>query len=119
LFIGGTFGLEAEQNQDRQERLDTRISEAEGGSALILDLDRLLEFLEGLGSEVAIVCDLFHLEDTPIGSEANLSELGQVVQPTTDTEVIGVVDGGLGAQSPAFLVILLEVRVLIVLTFWR
>ena len=114
FFIGESFGLEAEQNQHGQKCLDARVSEAEGGSTLILDLDRLLEFLEGLGTEVAIVGDLFHLEDTPIGGEANLPEFGQVVQPAADPKVIGVVDGRLGAQSPAFLVILLEVRVFIV-----
>ena len=53
----------------------------------ILDLDRLLELLEGLGPKVAIVRDRFHLQDTPIGSEANLPQLGQIVQPPTDTKV--------------------------------
>jgi hypothetical protein len=106
LFMGESLGLEAEQNQHGQEGLDARVSEAEGGSALILDLDRLLEFLEGLGAEVAIMGDFFHLQDTPIGGAAHLPPLGQVVQAATAPEGLSVVEGRLGAHSPAFLVVL-------------
>ena len=36
------------------------------------------------------------------------------MQPFADLEVAGIVDGGLGAQRPAFLVVLLDLGVLVV-----
>lgn len=39
---------------------------------------------------------------------------GQVGQPFPDGEIVGVIDGGLGPQRPAFLVVLLDSAVLVV-----
>ena len=46
--------------------------------------------------------------------EADLSQLRQVVKPLADIEITGVVDGGLGAQSTAFFVVLLDAGAFVV-----
>ncbi len=54
------------------------------------------------------------VEETPVGGEADLPECGKIVEPSADTEVTGVVDGGLGPEGLALLVILLDPGVLVV-----
>jgi hypothetical protein len=51
------------------------------------------------------------VEETPVGGEADLTQRVEVVQSTADAEVVGVVDGGLGAQCDAELVIIFSLRV--------
>ena len=53
-------------------------------------------------------------QQASIGGVTQLFELIKVVQQSADVEVVAVVDGGLGAQRAAFLVILLDARVLVV-----
>ena len=60
------------------------------------------------------MAEFLDLQHAPVGGEADLAQPGQVVQPTPDAEVVGVVDGGFGPQRPALFVILLEVGVFVV-----
>ena len=47
-------------------------------------------------------------QQAPVGGVADLPQRGQIGQPFAEAEVHGVVDGGLGAQRPSFLVVLLD-----------
>src|ERR1700685_100056 len=60
-----------------------------------------------------MTCSL-HFEEPAIGGKADGAQLWQVVQTLADAKVVGVVDGGLGAQGPAFLVILLDMAVFVI-----
>jgi len=40
--------------------------------------------------------DALDFEQTPVGLEADVADLGQIVQALADAKVVGVVDGGLG-----------------------
>jgi hypothetical protein len=91
-----------------------RIGEAESGSPLRLDLNGAVYLLEGLLGEEAIMTDVFDLEQTAVGLKANLPQCGQVAQTLADVKVAGVVDGGFGPQSTAFLVVLLDARSFVV-----
>jgi hypothetical protein len=53
------------------------------------------------GSGGGVVADVFDVQQTPVGGEADLPQCGEVRQPFTQVEVAGVVDGGLGAQGAA------------------
>ncbi len=60
---------------------------------------------------------LLHLEHASVGRKADAPQRGQVMQQTSDLEVVAVVDCGFRAQArtaPARLMILLEVRVLVI-----
>jgi hypothetical protein len=63
---------------------------------------------------MTIVADALDVEQTSIGFEADLPQCGQVLQLLADTEIARVVDGGLGAQGPLLLVVLLDPRMLVV-----
>ena len=63
---------------------------------------------------MAIRAEGLDVQQTSIGGEADRPQGGQVVQPLADGEVAGVVDRGLGAQRPSFLVVLFDPAVLVV-----
>ena len=60
------------------------------------------------------MADGLDAQEASVGGEADLPQRGQVVQPFTDGEVAGVVDGGLGAQGTAEFVVLLDLAGLVV-----
>ena len=76
--------------------------------------DRAVDPLEGLLGEDAVVTEALDFEQPAVGAEADLAQFRQVVQSLADAEVVGVVDGGFGAQSALFLVILLDPGVLVI-----
>jgi hypothetical protein len=53
-------------------------------------------------------------QQASVGGEADLPQSGQVGQSFPDSEVAGVVDGGVGAQCSSVFVILLDRGVLVV-----
>ena len=55
----------------------------------------------------AIQADCLDVQQTSVGLKADRPQRGQVMQPFADVEVPGVVEGRLGAQGAAFLVVLL------------
>ncbi len=65
-------------------------------------------------SDVAVAARSLDVEETPIGFEADLLECREIMEPFADTEVVGVVDGGLGAEGLSLLVVLLDLRSFVV-----
>ena len=86
VAIGEPGGEETEDDQGREERLDPILLEAERGGSLAVDRDGLSNLRERRCAEVAIVADPLDVEQTSIGSEADLPERGQVRQPLADPE---------------------------------
>jgi hypothetical protein len=96
-------------------RVWTRSSpERERRGALVADEARTPEGVKPLLAYRAAVADSLDVEQTSVGSKADLPECGKVVKPPAYVEVASVVDGGLGSQGAAFLVILLDPRGLVV-----
>ena len=54
------------------------------------------------------------VQETSVGLEADPPECGEIMEPSADTEVPGVVDGHFCAERLAQLVILLDLGVLVV-----
>ena len=80
-----------------QEGLDTLILEAECGGTLLGDETGSLNGVKSVLADEAVVADSLDVEQTSVGSKADLPECGKVMQPLADIEVTGVVDGGLGS----------------------
>src|SRR5260370_1237276 len=76
--------------------------------------DRVAGGVQDVGSEDRVVAESLGAQQAPVGGVADLPQGGQIGQPFAEVEVHGVVDGGLGAQGPSFLVVLLDLGVLVV-----
>ncbi len=76
--------------------------------------DRVVHGGERLGGADRVVAESLDAQQAPVGGEADLPQGRQVGQPFPDAKVARIVDGGLGAQRPSFLVILLDLGVLVI-----
>ncbi len=114
LSLTEAFGLQTEENQGLQKRQHAPVPEAQWGGSLSIANDGGLQLLETLLPEGTVVSDLLQLEQATIGREADRLQLRQILQAASDIEVARVVDGGLGAQRAAFLVVLLDTGLLVI-----
>ena len=106
--VGEPVGLEPGDGDGGQQRVDAWVTEAQGGDALPVDGCRCGDAVEDFLADHRVVVDAFGAEESPVGAEADLPQGGQVAQPLPDPKVAAVVDGGLGPDGPAFLVVLLD-----------
>src|SRR3974377_1227994 len=90
------------------------IGKAQSRGALASLLDRAIDALKGVLGEDAVVTEALDFEQPAVGAEAYFTQFRQVMQSLADGEVVGVVDGGFGAQSALLLVILLDPGVFVV-----
>src|SRR4051812_37104343 len=112
--IGKALKLETEDSQHGEKRLHARIAKAEGGGTLAINFDRPYNLMESILSDGTVVRDLLDVEQTSIGSNADLPQSGQVLQAFAEGEITRVVDSRFGAQGASFFVILLDARVLVI-----
>jgi hypothetical protein len=105
--------LEAEYDDGGQQCVDTTVPETQCWSSLAIDLDRSSDLFKDLLPDDGVVLKTFSVEETPVGGEADLPQLWEVVQPSADAEIAAVIDRGLGTEGAALLVILLNVGVLV------
>ena len=108
FVIGETLRQKPKSDERTEQGLDTRISETQSGDPLVSHPLRLVDLLKGIFSQEAIVADLLDVQKTSVGLKADLPQSGQVFQPFANVEVTGIVDGGFGAQSTTFFMILLD-----------
>ena len=73
---------------------------------LVVNESGPLYLVECIFSDGAVMADALDVWETSVGLEAYLPECGKVVQPSTDAEVVGVVDRRFSSQGTPFLVIL-------------
>ena len=90
------------------------LAEAQCRSTLSTDFDGADHLFESVFADGAVVRDGLDVEQSSVGLEADSAQRGQVAQVLADTEIARVVDGGLGTQCPAFLVVLLDARTLVI-----
>ena len=114
VSVGEPGGQEAKDDQDAEQRLDARVAEAQRSCAVVIDDDGLADLVKRLLADVAVRARSLHVKETAVGGEADLSQRGEVMEASADTEVAGVVDRGLGAQSAVLLVVLLDPGMLVV-----
>src|SRR5579863_1156843 len=116
LAVGEAAGQQPVDEQGLQQRVDPGVAEPQCGDAGAAGHDDGRgQGGEGPGAVDGVVADGLDAEQAPVGGEADLPQVGQAGQPFGDAEVGGrVVDGGLGPDGPAELVVLLYFRMLVV-----
>jgi len=105
---------EEEQQQDMQQGLNARISEAQRCRASVVDDDGLLQLLEGGFANEAVMTDALDVEQTSVGRKADLSQFFKIFDASANGEIAGIVDRRFGAKGFALLVILLDAGLLVV-----
>ena len=114
IAVPEAVGQHAEGEQRREQRLHAEVAEAQRGGALAVDDARPVEVVERFGADGAVVADMLDAQQASVGGEADPFEIIEVLQPSADIEVVGVVDHRLGPQCAALLVVLLDAGVLVV-----
>src|SRR6201987_805008 len=114
--IGGPEALRerSEQDEGLEERLNGWIGKAQAGRALATGCHRSVDGLQSIFTQDAVVAQPLDLDKPLIGRKSDRAQLCKIVQAYADAEVVSVVDGRLGPQGPAFLVVLLDARVLVI-----
>ena len=107
LCMGEALRVDAEHHQCVEQRLGTGIAKTQRRGALSIDFNGAHHLIESVFADGAVVRGGLDVEQTSVGLEADAAKRGQVVQVLADTEIARVVDGGLGTQCPALLVVLL------------
>ncbi len=105
---------ENKQQQDMQQPLHSRVSEAQRCRALSIDHDRSLQFLERCFADEAVVADALDVKQTPVGRKADLAQIREIFAAPADVAVAGIVDGRLGSKRLSLLVILLDAGLLVI-----
>src|SRR5947209_486533 len=67
IFCLKALGLDAEQHQNGEERLDAGIVDAQSGNPLITDDDRSGELLDGFVADHAVMTDLLDIQKMSVG----------------------------------------------------
>ena len=73
----------------------------------------MLQAVECVLGQHTVVTDAFDLEQFPVDTLAEVAEMGEIVDTLPDVEVLGVVDGGLGAEGVLLLEVLFHMRGLV------
>jgi hypothetical protein len=94
VLVRKATGQEMEDEQRREERASTGVTETQGAGALVVDDGGTMDLFEGGFSDRAVVANSLGTQEAPVGLETELPQGGQVLEPSADLEVVGVVDDG-------------------------
>ena len=112
--IGDALGDAGEEAQGAQEGRHPRLTELQGGCRLPVGALRGLDEIDEVGGgQPTVMRRLFGLQEAGVDVLPERAEVAEVAQPPTDTEVVGVVEGGLGAQGALLLEVLFDVTPLV------
>lgn len=76
-----------------QERLHAGIAEPQGGHAMVFEPQRLLQSVQGVGRESALMTDAFHGQEGVIHLIANSAQGREAIEPLREAKVVGIIDG--------------------------
>jgi len=112
--IGEALGGAGEGAQGPQQRRHPRLPELQGRGRLALRrLGGEHEIREVGGGQPTVMGDLFGLQQARVDVLPQRAKVAEVPQPPSDPEVVGVVEGGRGAQRALLLEVLLDVAALV------
>jgi hypothetical protein len=81
--------------------MDTRIGKAQTRSALAIERDGIVDVLEAILGEDAVMTEALDVKQAAAGGKADLAQLGEVDQELADAEVVGVGASALAQSLPA------------------
>ena len=74
VAIAKPLGQQTEQQEETEQGLHSGIGEAQGGGALLVGGDGLIELLERRFAEGTIMAERLDVEETSVGREADLPQ---------------------------------------------
>ncbi|MBO0766633.1 MAG: hypothetical protein J2P50_18860 [Hyphomicrobiaceae bacterium] len=86
-----------EQDKGLQERMVFGVGKAQARGTLATGRDRTVDGLQGFLGEHTVVAEALHLKEAAVGRKADRAQFGEIAPSPADTDVVGVVDGRLGA----------------------
>jgi len=103
VAVAEAVGLQGEHRQGGEQGLAALLPDPQPGDPGAADGgDRVGDGMQGINSDDGVVADGLDAQQAPVGGEADLPQCGQICQSFPDTEIVGVVDGGLGPQCLPF-----------------
>src|SRR5947208_3479740 len=87
VFGAKSSGHEHKHQQGVQERLDPLLPIAQSRDPLILDLNRLVDLRKRRFPQGTVLADLLDVQQTSVGSKADLPQLRQALQPFIPTKL--------------------------------
>jgi hypothetical protein len=108
ILIGESAGQEMEDEQRCEQSAGTGVIEPKGTGALVVDDGRAMYLFEDGFTDRAVVANSLDVEEASVGLKTELPQGGQVLEPSADVEVVGIVDDGLCSKSATLLVVLLD-----------
>ena len=115
VAVGEAAGKKPEHAQGREQGVDAGITEAHARDAGAgPGGEGIADLADGGLAAGGVVAEFLDVQQTPGGREAGCPQRGQVIEPSADAGVAGVVDRGFRSERFALLVVLLDLRMLVV-----
>jgi len=102
-----------ETREGLHDGLDAGIAEPQGGDPVPVEMPRMLQAVERLGREGAVVTDAFSRQEGAIDVIAQGAQRRQPIEAFGEAEVVRIVDRQLAPQAVPFFEVLLQMRMFV------
>src|SRR5260221_1815208 len=92
--VGEASGKKTEEDHGAKQCQDARVTECECSGVLRVALNVVMDLLERVFVDRAVMADSLDAEEASIGGEADFPQVGETLVRSSDGEVVRVLDDG-------------------------